>query len=65
MALTCPLLKFDCNPESRMALQLIHHCNTKTDCWMNRCKWMHGPLHSMCDQNVNGYHIGYGTFKMA
>ena len=25
---------------------------------------MHGPLHNMCHQNVNGYHTGYGTFKM-
>jgi len=25
---------------------------------------MHGPLHIMCDQNVNGYHAGHSTFKV-
>jgi len=65
MALTHSLLKFDWNPESGIALQLIHHCNAKTDRWMNRCKWMHGPLRCMYDQNVNGYHTGYSAFKMA
>jgi len=34
MALTHPLLKFNWNPESGMALQLIHCYNAKTGCWM-------------------------------
>jgi len=32
MALTYSLLKFDCNPESSVALQFIHHFSAQSGC---------------------------------